>query len=241
MFSLVCVLFLQNQLMAVHKPVLELKDVPPPPPHSSAPQPLTLPRPCPHPPQDSWSPHHGSLTVSVCSCCKASIGQQQDSITGGGFPLYLSHSQTDTRTALHLSSLAQRGSGTPLQTPGSFERPSTAPCCHVTCCSGARQPQVCPSLSKVTGVCRCSRDPRVQQQRPFSHGDPSSPTHLCPGALHVTAERTPFGVKGARCFHDCWRKVGGAPSVTFPAFCTEMKREGTERDAGCGKTFSCLS
>nr|XP_055068273.1 meiosis regulator and mRNA stability factor 1 isoform X3 [Misgurnus anguillicaudatus] len=194
--------------MAVHKPVLELKDVPPPPPHSSAPQPLPLPHPCLHPLQDSWSTPQGSLTVSVCSRCKASIGQQQDSNigTGGGFPLYLSHSQTDTCTALHLSPLAQRGTGTPLQTPGSFERPSAATCCHVPCCPGARQPHVCPSLSKVTGVCRCSRDPRVQQQRPFSHGDPPSPTHLCPSALHVSAERTSFGVKGARCFHDCWRK-----------------------------------
>ncbi|XP_065150042.1 meiosis regulator and mRNA stability factor 1 isoform X3 [Paramisgurnus dabryanus] len=200
--------------MAVHKPVLELKDVPPPPPHSSAPQPLPLPRPCLHPLQDSWSTPQGSLTVSVCSRCKSSIGQQHDSSigTGGGFPLYLSHSQTDTCTALHLSPLAQRGTSTPLQTPGSFERPSAATCCHVPCCSGVRQPHVCPSLSKVTGVCRCSRDPRVQQQCPFSHGDPPSPTHLCPSALHVSAERTPFGVKGARCFHDCWRKNLNAES-----------------------------
>lgn len=214
MFTGGCVLFLQKYFMAVHKPILELKDVPPPPHHSAAPpQNLPLPHPRLHPLQDPQP-------VSMCSRCEAGVHKQQDSSsgTGGGFPLYLSHSQTDTCTAPHPSSLAPpRGSGTPLQTPGSFERTSAATCCHVPCCSTLRQLHVCPSLSKVPGVCRCCRDPRAQQHT-FSLGEPPAPPHLCPATSHVGAELAPLCMKGARCFHDYWRKVGGAGLVTFSRY-----------------------
>ncbi|XP_057194060.1 meiosis regulator and mRNA stability factor 1 isoform X1 [Triplophysa rosa] len=187
--------------MAVHKPILELKDVPPPLHSTAPPQPLPFPHPSLRPLQD---PQPGSLTVSVCSRCEATVHQQQDSSsgTGGGFPLYLSHSQTDTHAAPHPSSLAPpRGTGTPLQTPGSFEQPSAVPCCHVHCCTAALRPlHVCPSLSKVPGVCRCCRDPRAQQH-PFSLADP--PTHH---TFHAGAECAPLCMKGAQGFHDCWRK-----------------------------------
>ncbi|XP_056607322.1 meiosis regulator and mRNA stability factor 1 isoform X2 [Triplophysa dalaica] len=188
--------------MAVHKPILELKDVPPPPLHSTAPpQPLPLPHPCLRPLQDLQP---GSLKVSVCSRCEAAVHQQQDSSsgTGGGFPRYLSHSQSNTRTAPHPLSLAPpQGTGTLLQTPGSFEQPSAVPCCHVHCCTAAPRPlHVCPSLSKVPGVCCCCRDPRGQQH-PFSLGDP--PTHHM---FHAGVERALLCTKGAQGFHDCWRK-----------------------------------
>ncbi|XP_073707798.1 meiosis regulator and mRNA stability factor 1 [Garra rufa] len=180
--------------MEVRKPVLELKDVPPPPLHS------TGTHPCLGPPQT----HPGSLSVSVCSRCEASIHPRQSRSeagggTGGGFPLFLS--QTDTRTPPHPSSLAQSG-GAPLQTPASFGTASAAHC-HAPCCAGLRQLRVC-SLCKPapSGVCRCRR----AQQHPFSHGDPSSPSHLCSNSLHLGVGHAPPCVKGAHCLQDCWRK-----------------------------------
>ncbi|XP_051754002.1 meiosis regulator and mRNA stability factor 1 isoform X4 [Ctenopharyngodon idella] len=183
--------------MEVRKPVLELKDVPPPPLHSAGPQAHT----CLGPPQTQ----PGGLSVSVCSCCEASVRLQQSSseasgTTGGGFPLYLSRSQTHNRTPPHPSALTHGGPGAPPQTPGSFGTPSAAAShCHASCCASLRQLHVCSSLCK---LCHCRR----VQSHPFSHGDPSSPSHLCSNSLHLSVEHTPLCVKGAHCLQDCWRK-----------------------------------
>uniref|UniRef100_A0A673MAK8 Meiosis regulator and mRNA stability factor 1 n=1 Tax=Sinocyclocheilus rhinocerous TaxID=307959 RepID=A0A673MAK8_9TELE len=153
-------LFLQSDSMEVRKPVLELKDVPPPPLHSTGSQP-------------------GSLSVSVCSRCEASIHLQQSfSEAGGGFPLCLS--QTNTRTPPHPSSVAQSGSG-------------------ASCCASLRPLHAC-ALCKPAppGVCHCRR----VQQHPFPHGDPSSPSHLCSNPLHLSVGRTPPCLKGAHCLQD---------------------------------------
>ncbi|XP_056122004.1 meiosis regulator and mRNA stability factor 1 isoform X1 [Rhinichthys klamathensis goyatoka] len=86
--------------MEVRKPVLELKDVPPPPPHSTGPH------------------THSCLSVSVCSCCEASVRLQKSSsgVTGGGFPLYLSRSHTLTHTppASHCAGLRPTHTGSSL-------------------------------------------------------------------------------------------------------------------------------
>ncbi|XP_048056062.1 meiosis regulator and mRNA stability factor 1 isoform X3 [Megalobrama amblycephala] len=183
--------------MEVRKPVLELKDVPPPPLHGAGLQAHS----CLGPPQ--MQP--GGLSVSVCSCCEANVRLQQSSseasgTTGGGFPLYLSRSQTHNRTPPHPSALAHGGPGAPLQTPGSFGTPSAAAShCHASCCANLRPLHVCSSLCK---VCHCRR----VQSHPFSHGDPSSPSHLCSNSLHLSVEHTPLCVKGAHCLQDCWRK-----------------------------------
>ncbi|XP_076871921.1 meiosis regulator and mRNA stability factor 1 isoform X2 [Brachyhypopomus gauderio] len=76
---------LQNGYMEVRKPVLELKDVPPPPPHSASPQspPLAAlpPSPLYHlPPTDPHSPQQpqpSSPKVSFCSHCDSSLHIQQ--------------------------------------------------------------------------------------------------------------------------------------------------------------------
>ncbi|XP_036425989.1 meiosis regulator and mRNA stability factor 1 isoform X1 [Colossoma macropomum] len=81
----------QNSYMEVRKPVLELKDVPPPPLHSASQQPLPLaslpaPPPChlppppdPRPPQGQPlpQPQPGSPKVSLCSRCESSLHFQQ--------------------------------------------------------------------------------------------------------------------------------------------------------------------
>ncbi|XP_067314927.1 meiosis regulator and mRNA stability factor 1 isoform X3 [Pseudorasbora parva] len=178
--------------MEVRKPVLELKDVPPPPLHSTSLQTHT----CYGPQQP------GGLSVSVCSCCEASVRLQQSSseATGGGFPLYLSRSQTHTRTPPHPSALTHGGPGAPPQTPGGFGTASAAAShCHASCCASLRQLHVCSSLCK---LCQC----REVQSHPFSHGDLSSPSHLCSNSLHLSVEHTPLCVKGAHCLQDCWRK-----------------------------------
>ncbi|XP_067228877.1 meiosis regulator and mRNA stability factor 1 isoform X4 [Chanodichthys erythropterus] len=183
--------------MEVRKPVLELKDVPPPPLHGAGPQAHS----CIGPPQTQ----PGGLSVSVCSCCEASVRLQQSSseasgTTGGGFPLYLSRSQTHNLTPPHPSALTHGGPGAPPQTPGSFGTPSAAAShCHASCCANLRQLHVCSSLCK---LCHCRR----VQSHPFSHGDPSSPSHLCSNSLHLSVEHTPLCVKGAHCLQDCWRK-----------------------------------
>uniref|UniRef100_A0A9J7YDX9 Meiosis regulator and mRNA stability factor 1 n=1 Tax=Cyprinus carpio carpio TaxID=630221 RepID=A0A9J7YDX9_CYPCA len=148
--------------MEVRKPVLELKDVPPPPPHSLG---------------------AASLSVSVCPRCEASIHLQQScSEAGGGFPLCVSQ----TNTPAHPPSVAQSGPGGP-------------------CCAGLRQRHTCALCKPApSGVCHCHR----AQQHPFSHGDPSSPSHLCSSALHLSVGRAPPCVKGVHCLQDCWRKVG---------------------------------
>ncbi|XP_043086800.1 meiosis regulator and mRNA stability factor 1 isoform X2 [Puntigrus tetrazona] len=64
--------------MEVRKPVLELKDVPPPPLHGPGSHPCLGPQAPP-----------GSLSVSVCSCCAASVQLRQ----GAGLPLYRSPPQ----------------------------------------------------------------------------------------------------------------------------------------------------
>ncbi|KAK7154734.1 hypothetical protein R3I93_009626 [Phoxinus phoxinus] len=86
--------------MEVRKPVLELKDVPPPPPHSTGPH------------------THSCLSVSVCSCCEASVRLQKSlsGVTGGGFPLYLSrsHSHSHTPPASHCAGLRPTHTGSSL-------------------------------------------------------------------------------------------------------------------------------
>ncbi|KAL0190102.1 hypothetical protein M9458_012800, partial [Cirrhinus mrigala] len=184
--------------MEVRKPVLDLKDVPPPPLHGAG------AHPCLGPPQTQ----PGSLSVSVCSRCEAGIHLQQSSSeaggggTGGGFPLFLS--QNNTRTPPHPPSVAPSAPGAPLQTPASFGTPSAAAGhCHAPCCASLRQLHVC-SLCKLapSGVCHCRR----AQQHPFSHGDPSSPSHLRSNSLHLSVGHAPPCAKGARCLQDCWRK-----------------------------------
>ncbi|XP_053355515.1 meiosis regulator and mRNA stability factor 1 isoform X2 [Clarias gariepinus] len=80
----------QNNFMEVRKPVLELKDVPPPPLHSASQQPLALaPKPVPPPcqlPSDPQLPQQplsqlqpGSPKVSLCSRCECSLHVQQHS------------------------------------------------------------------------------------------------------------------------------------------------------------------
>ncbi|XP_046691551.1 meiosis regulator and mRNA stability factor 1 isoform X5 [Silurus meridionalis] len=81
----------QSNYMEVRKPVLELKDVPPPPLHSATQQPLALaaqsaPHPCQLPVSDP-QPHQqplsqlqpGSPKVSLCSQCECSLHTQQHS------------------------------------------------------------------------------------------------------------------------------------------------------------------
>ncbi|ROL55038.1 Meiosis regulator and mRNA stability factor 1 [Anabarilius grahami] len=189
-------MFLQSDSMEVRKPVLELKDVPPPPLHGAGLQAHSC---------LSRQNRAGGLSVSVCSCCEASVRLQQSSseasgTTGGGFPLYLSRSQTHNLTPPHPSALAHGGPGAPPQTPGSFGTASAAAShCHASCCANLRQLHVCSSLCK---LCHCHR----VQSHPFSHGDPSSPSHLCSNSLHLSVEHTPLCVKGAHCLQDCWRK-----------------------------------
>uniref|UniRef100_A0A8C1W3V1 Meiosis regulator and mRNA stability factor 1 n=1 Tax=Cyprinus carpio TaxID=7962 RepID=A0A8C1W3V1_CYPCA len=124
-----------------------------------------------------------SLSVSVCPRCEASIHLQQScSEAGGGFPLCVSQ----TNTPAHPPSVAQSGPGGP-------------------CCAGLRQRHTCALCKPApSGVCHCHR----AQQHPFSHGDPSSPSHLCSSALHLSVGRAPPCVKGVHCLQDCWRKVG---------------------------------
>ncbi|XP_026101132.1 meiosis regulator and mRNA stability factor 1 isoform X4 [Carassius auratus] len=62
------------------------------------------------------------------------------------------------------------------------------------CCGGLRQQHTCAP----PGVCLCHRVPSL------SHGDPSSPSHLC--SLHLSVGRAPQCVKGVHCLQDCWRK-----------------------------------
>ncbi|XP_052455021.1 meiosis regulator and mRNA stability factor 1 isoform X2 [Carassius gibelio] len=62
------------------------------------------------------------------------------------------------------------------------------------CCGGLRQQHTCAP----PGVCLCHRAPSL------SHGDPSSPSHLC--SLHLSVGRAPQCVKGVHCLQDCWRK-----------------------------------
>ncbi|XP_026789140.3 meiosis regulator and mRNA stability factor 1 isoform X2 [Pangasianodon hypophthalmus] len=79
----------QNNYMEVRKPVLELKDVPPPPLHSASQQPLALapqpaPPPCQLPVSDPQLPQQplpqpGSPKVSLCSRCECSLHIQPHS------------------------------------------------------------------------------------------------------------------------------------------------------------------
>ncbi|XP_026989357.2 meiosis regulator and mRNA stability factor 1 isoform X2 [Tachysurus fulvidraco] len=81
----------QNNFMEVRKPVLDLKDVPPPPLHNASPQPLVLasqPAPplCQRPASDSQLSQQpvpqlqpGSPNVSLCSHCECSLHIQQHS------------------------------------------------------------------------------------------------------------------------------------------------------------------
>ncbi|XP_077101697.1 meiosis regulator and mRNA stability factor 1 isoform X3 [Siphateles boraxobius] len=111
--------------MEVRKPVLELKDVPPPPPHSTGPH------------------THSCLSVSVCSCCEASVRLQKSSsgVTGGGFPLYLSrsHSYTHTPPASHCAGLRPMHTGSSLCKPCQCRFPHGDPSSPPHLCSNSLQ------------------------------------------------------------------------------------------------------
>ncbi|XP_042613576.1 meiosis regulator and mRNA stability factor 1-like isoform X3 [Cyprinus carpio] len=180
--------------MEVRKPVLELKDVPPPPPHSLG---------------------AASLSVSVCPRCEASIHLQQScSEAGGGFPLCVSQ----TNTPAHPPSVAQSGPGGP-------------------CCAGLRQRHTCALCKPApSGVCHCHR----AQQHPFSHGDPSSPSHLCSSALHLSVGRAPPCVKGVHCLQDCWRKVGRLVFLgAHPSFLSKAQQRARQKRGKPAAGLSC--
>lgn len=135
----------QNNHMEVRKPVLALKDVPPPPLHSASQQPLplaplptSLPAPPPSrlfpaleprtPQQPISLPQPGSPKVSLCSHCecsrhlrlhpgslKAKTHDFGDCVGGGGFDI---SNSTNTYTNCSLS--APHFSNAQLQTPQSF-------------------------------------------------------------------------------------------------------------------------
>ncbi|XP_053493259.1 meiosis regulator and mRNA stability factor 1 isoform X2 [Ictalurus furcatus] len=173
----------QNSYMEVRKPVLELKDVPPPPLHSASQQPLALapqpaPPPCQLPASDPQLPQQtvpqlqpGSSKVSLCSCCECSLHVQQHSGSlearahsfGGGCSV---SSNTNASTGGGLPALF---SPAQLQTPQSFgfrvasvatSQPMAAhthpSCCgHLHTCSsvGCLQPKHVSGSAPIHGPC----------------------------------------------------------------------------------------
>lgn len=169
--------------MEVRKPVLELKDVPPPPLHSASQQPLALapqpaPPPCQLPASDPQLPQQtvpqlqpGSSKVSLCSCCECSLHVQQHSGSlearahsfGGGCSV---SSNTNASTGGGLPALF---SPAQLQTPQSFgfrvasvatSQPMAAhthpSCCgHLHTCSsvGCLQPKHVSGSAPIHGPC----------------------------------------------------------------------------------------
>ncbi|XP_053540131.1 meiosis regulator and mRNA stability factor 1 isoform X4 [Ictalurus punctatus] len=173
----------QNSYMEVRKPVLELKDVPPPPLHSASQQPLALapqpaPPPCQLPASDPQLPQQtvpqlqpGSSKVSLCSCCECSLHVQQHSGSlearahsfGGGCSV---SSNTNASTGGGLPALF---SPAQLQTPQSFgfrvasvatSQPMAAHthpsyCGHLHTCSsvGCLQPKHVSGSAPIHGPC----------------------------------------------------------------------------------------
>uniref|UniRef100_A0A3B1INM6 Meiosis regulator and mRNA stability factor 1 n=1 Tax=Astyanax mexicanus TaxID=7994 RepID=A0A3B1INM6_ASTMX len=162
--------------MEVRKPVLELKDVPPPPLHSASQQPLPLaplpvPPPChlppppdPRPPQGQTlalplsQPRSTSPKVSLCSRCESSLSNANANVGGGGLPtLHFSHTQGSTLSGQSTAtpSSAPYLPSPQLQTPESFglKKPSVATSqpmaahSQPSCCAGLRHLHTCPSLS----------------------------------------------------------------------------------------------
>ncbi len=197
-------MFLQSDSMEVRKPVLELKDVPPPPLHA-----------CPGPP-----PPPGSLSVSVCSRCAASVQLRQSA----GLPLYLSSPHPPggcgTHCCAHACALHSFPLGDPSSPPHSLHAHCLRDLWRKVCGSiaplrcGPRltdlvkhtcsDPAVQSDTSLLLSECTCglgdglaehpSARPGVQRLRRRSAGGPSGqnraeirsvPTKTIPGSLSL--------------------------------------------------------
>lgn len=233
--------------MDVRKPVLELKDVPPPPLHSAPHQPLAL-APLPasspgHPSSDAQThkqsppqPQPVSPKVSLCFRCECTLHSQQhpgsyearthsfgDTLGGGCNISSSSSSDVNTVPAPHFSN-AQ------LMTPQSFGFPMTsvatsqpvATRSHPSCCASLR------SFSSISVGCAQSRLApgsapmhgccHCSDEHFHSHGDTLS-THFCANPLHLSVEHSAVCLKGAHYCHQCFPKVGGAVYLhSFPCF-----------------------
>ncbi|XP_053540130.1 meiosis regulator and mRNA stability factor 1 isoform X3 [Ictalurus punctatus] len=177
----------QNSYMEVRKPVLELKDVPPPPLHSASQQPLALaPQPAPPPCQ---------LPASDPQLPQQTVPQLQP----GSSKL-----QTPQSFGFRVASVATS------QPMAAHTHPSY--CGHLHTCSsvGCLQPKhvsgsapihgPCVALS---GRCHCSEEHRVEQHY-HSLSDAPSSTHLCTNPLYL--EHNSGCQKGAHYCHQCLRK-----------------------------------
>uniref|UniRef100_A0A8B9J539 Meiosis regulator and mRNA stability factor 1 n=1 Tax=Astyanax mexicanus TaxID=7994 RepID=A0A8B9J539_ASTMX len=208
-----------SSYMEVRKPVLELKDVPPPPLHSASQQPLPLaplpvPPPCHLPPPPDPSHSFGDPGGGCSISSNGSTLSGQSTATPSSAP-YLPSPQ--------------------LQTPESFglKMPSVATSqpmaahSHPSCCACLRHLHTCPSLSvgcvqsshvpgsgsasihepcmTSSGYGDCSGECRLEQNS-HSHSDAPPSTHLCSNPLHLSVEHSAVCLKGAHYCHQCLSK-----------------------------------
>ncbi|XP_072539563.1 meiosis regulator and mRNA stability factor 1 isoform X2 [Salminus brasiliensis] len=208
----------QSSYMEVRKPVLELKDVPPPPLHSASQQPLPLaPLPAPPschlpPPPDPRAPQGQPLPKPRAGSPKGSTLTGQPAATSSSAP-YLPSLQLQTPQSFGL------------QMPSVATSQPTAARSHPSCCAGLRHLHSCPSLSggcvqsslvpgsasihgpsmTSSGCCHCSGERRAEQNS-HSHSDAPPSTHLCSNPLHFSVEHNAVCLKGAHYCHQCLSK-----------------------------------
>uniref|UniRef100_A0A8C7J9I8 Meiosis regulator and mRNA stability factor 1 n=1 Tax=Oncorhynchus kisutch TaxID=8019 RepID=A0A8C7J9I8_ONCKI len=217
----------QNDYMDNRKPVLELKDLPPPPHHTAASQPfplapLPLPPPCLPPlPQDSIQQlplQGGSPKVSVCTHCEHCstdpLGRGGYGVVSGGGSASISSATLlpSGSYKLHLPSVDTTSQPLP------FQSHSHLPC---SCCTGGllrplhSYPSIPLPYNESKFITTSTPHHRAAGYYP-SHSDPHIPTsgHICSSnAMHFNLERTVCRT-GAHYCRDCLTKVGG---ILFPA------------------------
>uniref|UniRef100_A0A8C8IQV8 Meiosis regulator and mRNA stability factor 1 n=1 Tax=Oncorhynchus tshawytscha TaxID=74940 RepID=A0A8C8IQV8_ONCTS len=219
----------QNDYMDNRKPVLDLKDLPPPPHHTAASQPfplapLPLPPPCLPPlPQDSLQQlplQGGSPKVSVCTHCEHCstdpLGRGGYGVVSGGGSASISSSVATLLPSgsykLHIPSVDTTSQPLP------FQSHSHLPC---SCCTGGllrplhSYPSIPLPYNESKFITTSTPHHRAAGYYP-SHSDPHIPTsgHICSSnAMHFNLERTVCRT-GAHYCRDCLTKVGG---ILFPA------------------------
>uniref|UniRef100_A0A8C8IXK0 Meiosis regulator and mRNA stability factor 1 n=1 Tax=Oncorhynchus tshawytscha TaxID=74940 RepID=A0A8C8IXK0_ONCTS len=224
---------IRNQI----KPVLDLKDLPPPPHHTAASQPfplapLPLPPPCLPPlPQDSLQQlplQGGSPKVSVCTHCEHCstdpLGRGGYGVVSGGGSASISSSVGEASFSsykLHIPSVDTTSQPLP------FQSHSHLPC---SCCTGGllrplhSYPSIPLPYNEAAGYYPCGGDYNPAtlgvQRSLAAHSDPHIPTsgHICSSnAMHFNLERTVCRT-GAHYCRDCLTKPADKlwPNIPLP-------------------------
>uniref|UniRef100_A0A8C7CR17 Meiosis regulator and mRNA stability factor 1 n=1 Tax=Oncorhynchus kisutch TaxID=8019 RepID=A0A8C7CR17_ONCKI len=212
-----------NDYMDNRKPVLELKDLPPPPHHTAASQPfplspLPLPPPCLPPlPQDSLQQlqhQGGSPKVSVCTHCEHCstdpLGRGGYGVVSGGGSASISSGEASFSSyKLHIPSVDTTSQPLP------FQSHSHLPC---SCRTGGllRPLHSYPSIPLPYNESKFNTTSRSLA----AHSDPHIPTsgHICSSnAMHFNLERTVCRT-GAHYCRDCLTKPADKlwPNIPLP-------------------------